>query len=141
MRAYTLDTKGNEVTTNFFTQQRIVFEVSSFFLHAISTENIQALTDCRGYCLSFDQLNTLFHAIPQFREFGRTMLVKEFVRFKQRTLGLINKTAEQRYSELMDADKALFQCAQLRHIASYLGVTDSSLSRIRREYARKSSTN
>lgn len=138
MRAFTLDTNGNEVTTHFFAKNRVVFEVSSLFLHTASTENIQALAVGQGYYISFDQLNRLFHALPEFREFGRTMLVKEFARFKQRTLELINKTAEERYVELITSNKAVFQYAQLRHIASYLGVTDSSLSRIRREYARKS---
>lgn len=137
IRAFTYDIDGNEVTTNFFQKSRTVFEVSSFFLRIPSTENIQAITDCQGFVLTFEQLNTLFHAIPEFREFGRAMLVKEFASFKQRTLALINKSAEERYGDLISSNKDLFKYAQLKHIASYLGITDSSLSRIRREYLNK----
>lgn len=137
MRNFTFDADGHEVTTYFHRSNKAVFEVSSLFLRTVSTENIQALSDCRGYTLSFDKLNMLFHSIPEFREFGRAMLVKEFAAFKQRTLALINKSAEERYTDLMETNKELFQYAQLKHIASYLGITDTSLSRIRREFARK----
>jgi CRP-like cAMP-binding protein len=137
MRAFTFDLDGNEVTTYFYPENQVVFEVSSFFLRTPSTENIQALTDSRGYAITFDQLNMLFHAYPEFREFGRAMLVKQYAAFKQRTLALINKSAEERYAQLMSGNKEIFQYAQLKHIASYLGIADTSLSRIRREYSKK----
>ncbi|WP_229215879.1 Crp/Fnr family transcriptional regulator [Dyadobacter frigoris] len=137
MRAFTFDTDGNEVTTYFYTRNRVVFEASSFFMHTISTENIQALTDCTGYIITFEKLNLLFHSIPEFREFGRAMLVKEFVAFKQRTLAMINKSAEERYENLISSEKEIFKYARLKYIASYLGITDTSLSRIRREFSKK----
>lgn len=137
MRAFTFDINGNEVTTYFYPKNRVVFEAASFFMRIISTENIQAVTDCKGYSITYDKLNMLFHSIPEFREFGRAMLVKEFVAFKQRTLALINKSAEERYASLINSNKEIFQYAQLKHIASYLGITDTSLSRIRKEFAKK----
>ena len=136
MRAYTFDLKGNEVTTNFFAKGRQVFDHASFFLQTPSEENIQAITDCIGYSITFEKMNTIFHSIPEFREYGRGMLVKELVSYKKRTLAVINKSAEQRYEDLIKDDKEIFQSAQLKHIASYLGVTNSSLSRIRREFSK-----
>jgi len=137
MRSYTYDVKGDEITTYFYTQGRVVFDAASFFMRAPSTENIQAITDCVGYYTDFEKLNGLFHTVPEFREFGRAMLIKEFVAYKQRTLAMINKSAEERYSHLMASHPEIFQNAQLKHIASYLGMTDTSLSRIRREFAQK----
>ena len=137
MRAFTFDTDGNEVTTYFYSKNRVVFEASSFFMRTLSTENIQAVTQCQGFTINFEELNRLFHSIPAFREFGRAMLVREFAAYKQRTLSMINQTAEQRYTALINANLEIFQYAQLKHIASYLGITDTSLSRIRKEYARK----
>lgn len=137
MRAFTLDAEGNEVTTFFYPKNRVVFEVSSFYLRSVSTENIQAVCDCTGYSITFDKLNTLFHSIPEFREFGRAMLVKEFVAFKERTLSFINRSAEERYADLISTNREILQYAQLKHIASYLGMTDTSLSRIRREFSKK----
>ena len=137
LRAFTLDPEGNEVTTFFYFSNQMVFEVASLFTRIPAAESIQALTDCRGYSLTLDKLNTLFHGVPEFREFGRKMLVKGFADFKQRALALIQQSAEERYRHLLATNPALFQHAQLRHIASYLGVTDSSLSRIRRDTGRR----
>jgi CRP-like cAMP-binding protein len=137
MRAFTFDTEGNEVTTYFYPKGRVVFEASSFFMRTISSESIQAVTDCRGFSITFEKLNLLFHSIPEFREFGRAMLVKEFSAYKQRTLSMINKSAEDRYANLVSTNREIFENAQLRHIASYLGITDTSLSRIRKEFSKR----
>ncbi len=136
-RAFTHDTDGNEVTTWFYTPNSVAFEVASFFKRAPANENIQTLTDCTGWKLTFDQLNHLFHAIPEFREFGRMLLVNGFVQLKERMLSMINNTAEQRYEHLLATKPDIFQQAPLKTIASYLGITDTSLSRIRKEMARK----
>jgi CRP-like cAMP-binding protein len=137
IRSYTTDPEGNDITTNFYGARQVVFEVSSFFTRSKSKETIQALTDCRGYVISFSTLNNLFHTISEFREFGRSMLVKGYVALKQRTLALINETAEERYASLVNTEPAIFQHAPLKHIATYLGITDTSLSRIRREFQKK----
>ncbi|MGC4099816.1 Crp/Fnr family transcriptional regulator [Ferruginibacter sp.] len=137
IRAFTFDTEGNEVTTAFYNSNQVVFEVAAFFQKTVSKENFQALEDCCGWYIDYDQLQLLFHTVPEFREFGRMILVKGFAAFKQRTLSLINETAEQRYETLVQTRPELFQKAPLKHIASYLGITDSSLSRIRREFSGK----
>ena len=137
MRAFTYDLDGNDVTTSFYRNNQVVFEVASFFKREKSKENIQALTDCTGLAISFEELNHLFHAIQHFREFGRMILVKGYVALKERTLSLINETAEQRYMKLINTSPEIFQYAPLKTIASYLGVTDSSLSRIRRDFVKK----
>ncbi|MES2380642.1 MAG: Crp/Fnr family transcriptional regulator [Bacteroidota bacterium] len=137
MRAFTYDTEGNEVTTAFYQNNQLVFEVNSFFTRTPSKECIQAITDCTVFYIDFNQLNQLFHSIPEFREFGRSVLVKCFVDLKQRTLAMINETAEQRYISLLANNPNIFQFASLKHIASFLGITDTSLSRIRKDLANK----
>ena len=137
MRAFLYDTEGNDVTVNFYSDNSVVFEVASFFQRVPAQENIQALTDCVGWVLTFDELNLLFHTIPAFREFGRAILVKGFVSLKIRTLSMINQTAEERYAGLLNSSPSIFQFAPLKNIASYLGITDTSLSRIRKEFSKK----
>lgn len=137
MRSYAYDVEGNEVTTNFYEQNQVVFEVSSFFNRTISKENIQALSDCMGWYITYDQLNMLFHSLPEFRDFGRSILVKGFAALKTRVLSMITETAEERYMQLLKSNPEIFQYAPLKNIASYLGVTDTSLSRIRKEFAKK----
>jgi len=137
MRAFAHDPDGNEVTTNFYSQNNVVFEVHSFFNRSRSKENIQALTNCTAWYISYEQLNMLFHNIYEFREFGRSILVKGFSNLKNRMLSTITESAEERYAALLNANPEIFQFAQLKHIASFLGITDTSLSRIRKEFQKK----
>lgn len=137
MRSFAHNLEGNEVTTGFYQNGDVVFEVSSFFNRTKSKENIQALTDCSGWCITYNDLNTLFHTLPEFREFGRAVLVKGFAGLKSRTLSMITETAEERYAQLIKSNPEIFQYAALKHIASYLGITDTSLSRIRKEFAKR----
>lgn len=137
IRSFAHDLTGEEVTTGFYHENQVVFEVYSFFNRAISKENFQATTDCTGWVIDFEKLNTLFHTRYEFREFGRSVLVKGFSALKERMLSMITETAEQRYERLLQADASIFQHAPLKYIASYLGVTDSSLSRIRKYYSKK----
>jgi CRP-like cAMP-binding protein len=137
LRAFTYDTEGNDVTTNFYGAGNLVLEVASFFHRTPSKENMQALVDSKGWVISFEKLNGLFHAHPAFRETGRSILVKGFAALKERMLSMINETAEQRYLTLLQKNPDIFQQAPLKHIASYLGVTDTSLSRIRKELAKR----
>jgi CRP-like cAMP-binding protein len=132
MRAYIYDYNGCDVTTNFYYKNQPVFDASSFFFRSASKENIQALTDCKGWVLNYDTMDKLFHSIPEFREFGRSMLVKEFVSLKERMVSALTETAEERYLTLIQNNPDIFQYSTLKNIASYLGVTDTSFSRIRK---------
>lgn len=136
MRAYSFDINGNEITTAFHNANYPVFEVASFFNRIPSKENIQALTPCKGWVITYDKLNMLFHALPEFRDFGRAILVKGFATLKLRMLSMITETAEERYAALLQSNPEIFQHAPLKYIASYLGITDTSLSRIRKEMMR-----
>lgn len=137
MRAFAEDVNGNEVTTAFYSPDQMIFEVASFFNRSRSRENIQALTDCRGRFITYRQLNDLFHALPEFREFGRWVLASGFAALKSRMLSTITETAEERYATLLRSNPDIFQHAQLKFIATYLGITDTSLSRIRAGLSKK----
>ena len=137
IRAFANDIEGNDVTTNFYSTGQVVFEVSSFFNRTVSKENFQAIVDCEGWYITYEQLNNLFHSMHEFRDFGRSILVKGVSSLKTRMLSMITETAEQRYDTLLRTNPEIFQQAALKHIASYLGITDTSLSRIRKEYTKK----
>lgn len=136
-RCFTYDYDGNEVTTNFIQGPRVIFEPASFCLQKPSSEVIQAITNCSGFFASYEKFNVLFNGSIEFREFVRSVIITEFAQFKGETFDKINKSAEQRYLELFENNKELFQVAQLKHISSYLGMSATSLSRIRRQLAVK----
>ena len=132
MRTFLHDLEGEEITINFFTENSIVFEITSFFKGVTSEANIQAITDCYGYRISYDELNTLFHNKPAFRDFGRAILVKKYISSQRRNYSMINKTAKERYHNLMNTKPQILKYSPLKYIASYLGITDSTLSRLRK---------
>jgi len=134
-RAYVTDTEGNDITTNFYAVGDIVIDWPSFFLRNPTRENIQTLTDCVCWQLDFETFQTLFHTIRNFREQGRTTLVGSYFALKRHNISMIADHAKDRYLRLLKEKPHIVQNVSLKHIATYLGITDTSLSRIRKEIA------
>ncbi len=137
MRAYTYDLEGNDVTTAFYSKNTAAGDILSFFKRIHSRENIQALTDCKAWQITYEDMQVSFHTIPEFREFGRLNLINNYGLLKQRMLSTLHETAEQRYANLIDSNPEILKIAPLKNIASYLGITDTSLSRIRKDFVKK----
>ncbi|WP_341227472.1 cyclic nucleotide-binding domain-containing protein [uncultured Arcticibacterium sp.] len=136
-RSYVIDTEGNDITTNFFSVGDIVIDWPSFFLRNPTREHIQALSDCVCWQLDFDTFQQLFHSIKSFREQGRTTLVGSYFALKSHSISMIADQAKDRYMKLLKEKPHIIQNVSLKQIATYLGVTDTSLSRIRKEIAGK----
>jgi CRP-like cAMP-binding protein len=137
LRSYVVDLEGEEVTIKLFGKNIFANDFLSFFKRIPSKENFQALANCKTLAINYDDLQRCFHTMPEFREFGRMMLINNYARLQDRMLGMIQLTAEQRYVHLIDSQPDIFQHAPLKMIASYLGITDTSLSRIRKELTKK----
>lgn len=137
MRSYIYDLEGNDITTAFCSKQMFASDLLSFFKRIPSKENIQALTDCQTWYITYDDMQESFHAIPEFREFGRLNIINQFGTLHQRMLSMLQQTAEQRYSDLVYTNPEILQHVPLKYIATYLGITDTSLSRIRKEFIKK----
>lgn len=133
VRSYVIDLKGNDITTEFYSKGDIVIDWSSFFLRNPTREYIQALTDCMCWQLDFDTFQKLFHSIETFREQGRTRLVQSYLSSKNHRISTIADQAKERYLQLLKARPHIIRNVQLKHIATFLGITNYSLSRIRRE--------
>lgn len=132
-RSFVADTDGNDITTNFYAPGDIVIDWSSFFLRNPTRENIQTLTDCICWQLDFQSFQELFHGIQAFREQGRTTLVSSYFALKKHSVAMIADSAKDRYLRLVEEKPHIVQNVSLKYIATYLGVTDTSLSRIRKE--------
>ncbi|MBL7919292.1 MAG: Crp/Fnr family transcriptional regulator [Bacteroidia bacterium] len=135
VRSYATDLEGNDISTNFYSFGDIVIDWPSFFLRTPTKENIQALTDCVCWQLDFETFQQLFHSIEAFRENGRTTLVGSYFELKRHSISMITDHAKDRYKRLMREKPLIVQHISLKQIATYLGVTDTSLSRIRKEIA------
>jgi len=137
MRSFVFDFEKNDITTDFFIENEIVIEVSSLFQRIAAQENIQALTDCVLWKIDFGVFQELFHSIESFREWGRGGMSYQLFKTKQRPVEMITKSATERYLKLLKERPQIIQQAPLKQIATYLGITDTSLSRIRKEISEK----
>ena len=137
MRSFVHSPNGDEITTGFFCNNDIVIEVSSLFQRIKSDENIEALTDCECWEMEFDVFQQLFHSIEGFSEWGRAWMSGSLFEIKQRSIFMLTEEATTRYQQLISEKPLILKHAPLKYIASYLGITNSSLSRIRKEIVSK----
>lgn len=133
MRSYVIDYAGKDMTTHFFSKNELIVDVSSLFQRVPSEENIEALTNCVCWQVDYQDFQKLFHSIHGFSEWGKAWMSSNMFEYKKRLVSLIANSATERYHDLMKTKPQVIRNAPLKHIASYLGVTDSSLSRIRKE--------
>jgi CRP-like cAMP-binding protein len=131
-RSYAIDLEGNDISTKFFSSTDIVIDWHSYFLRTKCREDIQAVTPCVVWKITFDDFMKLF-SIEPFREVGRTRLVNNYFELKNHTVSVIADPAKDRYLNLLKAKPDIVQNVPLKQIATYLGITDTSLSRIRKE--------
>jgi CRP-like cAMP-binding protein len=137
VRAFTLDKEGKEVTTKIYSAVSFVNDFLAFFKQQPAKENFQTLTLCRGWSISLDNVEKNFRDYPEFREFGRLLVLHHYEMLNERMLEMIKDSAETRYLRLLSKHPDIFQNVSLKIIASYLGITDTSLSRIRKEILQK----
>ncbi|RMA64693.1 Crp/Fnr family transcriptional regulator [Ulvibacter antarcticus] len=136
-RSFLYDYNGNEITADFFGSNEILIEVASLFLRIPSKENLQALSDGYGWKIEFSDFQNLYTSIDGFTEWGRTWMSNQLFISKQRAINMLTQSATERYLKLTTDQPQIIKHVPLKYIASYLGVTDSSLSRIRKEISQK----
>ena len=134
-RSFVISAEGQEVTTKFFSKGSIVIDWYAFLTQSPHLENIQTLQQCVCWEIGISDFNLLFNQHEKFRESGKQRLVESYLRLQQYSNHLITCSAEERYLHLMKETPEVLQHIPLKYIASYLGVTDTSLSRIRKEIA------
>lgn len=133
VRAFTHNYKGEEITTDFIGANEIVIEVSSLFTRIPAQESLQALTNGVAWKIDFNIFQELYHKSAGFSEWGRAWMSNQLFGLKQRNIDMISVSASDRYLKLLKEKPQIIQQASLKNIASFLGVTDTSLSRIRKE--------
>ena len=138
MCSFVIDYDGNDITTNFFTNHEVVIEVLSIFKRIPTEECIQALTDCTCWKIDLVEFEKLFRSMPGLSEWGRTWMSEQLFQSKQRSVEMITERAVARYLRLIKEKPQVIREAPLKQIASYLGITDTSLSRIRKELTKGS---
>ena len=123
------------ITHWIFREGQLVTDVASFHLQEPAKWNIQALSDTRIYSLSFASFQKMRTSIPQWDAYEKILLVKLMSALENRVYALLSMSAEARYQYLFATDSKMFQELPLNYLASMLGMTPETLSRIRGKYA------
>jgi CRP-like cAMP-binding protein len=126
---YTKEDK--EISSWFMKEGDVIISVESFFNQLESKENIQALEDCLLFYVSYDELQYAYKNFPDFNTIGRILTQKYYQLSEQRLYSLRMQRAVERYLFLVDHFPQIIQRVPLKYIASYLGITEETLSRIR----------
>ena len=137
IRSYVIDPEGNDITFNLYGAGDVVIDYPSIFFFAPTRENIQALTDCVCWEITFEDFQEMFNNISNYREQQRGLLVGSYFALKEHSIALIADEAKERYLRLLKNKPHIIQNVSLKHIATFLGITDTSLSRIRKEISRE----
>ncbi|TND10335.1 MAG: Crp family transcriptional regulator [Bacteroidetes bacterium] len=131
-RVYYYDIKDKEIITWFSFKEMVITDLLGFYTTGRAQFYVEALEDSILYKITKQDLENLYEKFPIYREFGRKFAEEAFTILMQRTHSLHTKSAEERYKELLRIPDFI-QKVPLKYLASYLGVTDTSLSRIRKK--------
>jgi CRP-like cAMP-binding protein len=122
-----------DVTDYFAIDNQFVGAVASLFTAAPSAKGIQLLEDADVYSLHIQDLEKLCERFHEIERAGRRMAVFGFLESQARLEGIQFLSARERYAQLERQFPGLLNRAPLKYVASYLGITQVSLSRIRAE--------
>ena len=124
--------EGEESTRDISSINSFSTAFASFIAKKPSFEIVRAITNCELLIIHRKDLNTLYKQFPRLQSIGRRIMEEMFVRMQKRMYSLLTQNAEIRYLNLLKEKPDFIQNIPLQYIASYLGITSQSLSRLRR---------
>lgn len=131
-RAYA-DAEDLEITFWFGIEGDSILSMKSYIDNQRSYESIELLEECQLYKITSAKLHELYNENIEIANWGRRLAEKELIKTEERLISRQFRTATERYKDLLQSNPDLIQRVALGHIASYLGITQVSLSRIRAE--------
>jgi CRP-like cAMP-binding protein len=133
LRSFYVDAKGLEHVYQIRMDNNWIGDIDSYFTRQKSKYNIEALENSYLLRIPVDRLEQLFIEIPNLERYFRILFQKAYINALNRLSSTMWDTAIDRYNEMLKENPEIFQRVPLVHIASYLGITPESLSRIRRQ--------
>ena len=131
------DVDGDERTTEFYTEGQAVASLYSFINQVPANHYLACVEESTLVVWSYAAEKELFGKYPNLESSCRVSVESDFGEHQEKLAGFITKTPEQRYLDLMESRPELLQRVPQYLLASYLGVTPESLSRIRKRILEK----
>lgn len=137
LRAYSVDEKGTEHIIQFAFEGWTISDMYSYMTGEPATYNIDALEDSELVLLNKSAQEEILQRVPEYEEYIRLQLTGAFMSMQKRITSMLSLTLEERYIQLTQLYPSLVQRVPQRMIASYMGLTPETLSRVRRKIKEK----
>lgn len=135
VRAYFVDANGKEYNKQFFMPLSIIGAYTSLLTKRTNKIGQQALTDCEILVADYSKIESLYDKFHDFERFGRKVAEYYFLEKEEKEIQMALLDAAQRYELLREKYPKIELLVSQRHIASYLGISQTQLSRIRKKKA------
>jgi len=137
LREYTVDHKGEDHIIQFAIKDWWISDLNSFLSGSTSTHNIDAMQNSEVLLLEREARDNMLEKVPKMERFFRLLMERNYVATHKRINDSLSASAEERYLAFIKTYPALVEQVPQNQIASYLGITPQSLSRIRKELSQK----
>lgn len=132
IRNYYISSKADEVTYCLTFPNKFITAYSSFISGDKTFENIHAISDTEVLVIKKNQFSKLINSNSNWLKFSNYFAEQSYLLMENRLLALQMESAEKRYSDLISHHPEYIQKVPLKYIASYLGITQRHLSRLRK---------
>ena len=137
LRAYSIDKNGKEHTLQFAVKNWWISDFIGIYNNELATLTVECITDSNIIKFNAKELDGIYLIFPEFEAFQRKNLERHVVSLHKRILNQLQLSASERYELFLKQYPDIEQFTPNYHIASYLGITQQSLSRIRVRKANK----
>ena len=137
LRTFFIDTSAREHTLQFAIKDWWISDYTAYFTNSRSIMNIECIENATVYEISREAIDKLYTEIPQLETFFRKKMEGAFSGFQKRILSNLSQSAKERYTSFIHTYPNIEQSVKNYHVASYLGMTTESLSRVRKELVQK----
>jgi CRP-like cAMP-binding protein len=135
-RLYRFSDDGTDHTLRFGVDNWWISDQESYNNEKPSDYNIEALAASTVLIWTKEKWTELMEAIPALKKFNEILLAKSYEASQRRIFSLISYSAEEKYKEFQKTYPSVFNRVPLHMVASYLGISRETLSRIRKEYTK-----
>lgn len=133
MRAYTTHADLQENTTCFKLEKQFVTVYESLMNQQAAKKSLQAIEATELMEITFERMQQLLEEVPAWKQVMHTIMEQDYLEKEQHLTHLNNRPAKDKYREVLAQTPEIVQRAKVEHLASYLGITTRTLSRVKRE--------
>ncbi|WP_372637409.1 Crp/Fnr family transcriptional regulator [Fodinibius sp.] len=133
--SYSVDSKGNQHVLRFAFEGWWIADLQSFFTGKPSTLNIEVLEDSELLVLDRKNHEKLLKEVPSYERYHRIIVENAYVALQQRVENALGLTAEEKYARLIKHNHEFMNRVPLNLVASYLGMSPETLSRVRGNFS------